>query len=72
MLITQASLGGERVIVKIKDCRLSFLYFLFELSFIFLFLETLGLGLEMISHTVTSVTSDSAVTTLITGLKRRK
>ena len=72
MLITQASLGGERVIVKIKDCRLSFLYFLFELSFIFLFLETLGLELEVIGHTVTSVTSDGVVTTLITGLKRRK
>ena len=72
MLITQASLGGKRVIVKIKDCRLSFLYFLFELSFIFLFLETLGLELEVIGHTVTSVTSDGAVTTLITELKRRK
>jgi len=51
---------------------LSHFYFPFDLFFIFLFLENLGLGLEVIGHTVTSVTSDGAVTTLITGLKRRK
>jgi len=34
--------------------------------------KTLGLGLEVIGHTVTSVTSDGVVTTLIMGLERRK
>jgi len=34
--------------------------------------RTLGLGLEVICHTVTSVTFDGVVTTLITGLKRKK
>jgi len=47
-------------------------YFIFNLFFIFLFLETLGLGLELIGHTVTSVTFDGVVTTLIMGLKRRE
>ena len=48
--------------------------FLFSFQFIFNFLifRTLGLGLEVISYTVTLVTSDSVITTLITGLKRRK
>jgi len=34
--------------------------------------RTLELGLEVIGHTVTSVTSDGMVTTLITGPKRRE
>jgi len=33
-----------------------FVYFSFNLLFIFLFLEQLGLGSEVIGHTVTSVT----------------
>ena len=32
--------------------------------------RTLGLGLEVICHTVTSVTSDGVITTLITELKK--
>ena len=34
--------------------------------------RTLGLEVEVIGHTVTSVTSNGIVTTLITGLERRK
>jgi len=51
---------------------LSHFYFLFNLSFFFSIFRTLGLGLEVIGHTVTSVTSDGVVTTLIIGLKRRE
>ena len=51
---------------------LSHFYFIFNLFFIFSIFRTLGLGLEVICHTVTSVTSDSVVTTLIIGLKRRE
>jgi len=51
---------------------LSYFYFIFDLSFIFSIFRTLGLGLEVICHTVTSVTSDGMVTTLIMGLKRRE
>ena len=47
-------------------------YFIFDLFLIFSIFRTLGLGLEVISHIVTSVTSDGVVTTLITGLERRK
>ena len=46
-------------------------YFLFDLFFIFSIFRTLRLGLEVIGHTVTSVTSNGVVTTLIMGLKRR-
>ena len=48
-------------------------YFLFYFRFIFHFsiFRTLRLGLEVICHTVTSVTSDGVVTTLITELKKR-
>jgi len=35
---------------------LSYFYFSFDLLLIFLFLEQLGLGSEVICHTVTSVT----------------
>ena len=51
---------------------LSHFYFLFDLFFIFSIFRTLGLGLEVIGHTVTSVTSDGMVTTLITRLERRE
>jgi len=47
-------------------------YFIFDLFLIFPIFRALGLGLEVISHTVTLVTSDGMVTTLITGLERRK
>ena len=54
--------------VKIVESRLSFFLFYF-LFFIF---RTLGLGMEVIGHTVTLVTFNSVVTTLITELERRK
>jgi len=58
--------------VKIAESGLSFFNFLFNLFFIASIFRTLGLGLKVIGHTVTSVTSDGVVTTLITELKRRK
>ena len=69
------------VITKITESELSF--FLFSFSFLFFFsiyfsffhfsiFRTLGLGLEVIGHTVTSVTSDGVVTTSITGLEKRE
>jgi len=51
---------------------LSYFYFLFDLFFIVSIFRTQGIGVELISRTVTSVTSDNGVTTLITGLKRRE
>ena len=65
-------------IVKVTESRLYFFLFSFLFLFYFPFIfhfsifRTLGLGLEVICHTVTSVTSDSKITTLIMGLKRRK
>jgi len=50
----------------------SFLFFLSIYCFIFFIFRTLGLGLEVICHTVTSVTSDGVVTALIMGLGRRE
>ena len=47
---------------------LSHFYFIFDFSIF----RTLGLGLKVVGHTVTSGTFDGMVTTLITGLKRRK
>ena len=51
-----------------------FLLILFSFQFIFhsSILRTLGLGLEVIGHTVTLVTSDGVVTALIMGLERRE
>ena len=57
--------------VKTVKSRLSFFYFSFDLFLCFLFIA-LGLGLEVISHTITSVTSDDVVTTLITELEKRE
>ena len=51
---------------------LSHFYFILDLFFIVSIFRTLGLGVEVIGHTVTSVTSDGVVTTLIIGLKRRE
>ena len=68
----------RQICVKIIKSKLSFFLFsfsfLFSFGFIFYFLyfRTLGLELEVISHTVTSVTSDSVITTLIIGLNRKK
>jgi len=57
-----------------KKVDLVFYYFLLLFLFLFIFIfsifRTLGLGLEVICHTVTSVTSDGVVTTLIIGLKK--
>ena len=50
----------------------SYFYFILDLFFIFSIFRTLGLGLEVISHTVTSVTSDGVVTTFIIGLEKRE
>jgi len=47
-------------------------YFLLDLFSIFSIFRTLGLGLEVIGHAVTSVTSDSVIITLIMELKRKK
>ena len=50
-----------------------FIFILFYFIFIiFIIFKTLGLGLGVIGHTVTSVTSDGVITILIMGLKRRK
>ena len=60
--------------VKIAESELSFLLFSFSFLFYFRFIfhlsifRTLGLGFKVICHTVTSVTSDGMVTTLITEL----
>jgi len=51
---------------------LSYFYFLFNLFFIVSIFRAQGIGVEVIGHTVTSVTSDGGVTTLITGLKKRE
>jgi len=51
---------------------LSHFYFPFNLFFHFSIFRTLRLGLDVISHTVTSVTSNGVVTALITELERRK
>ena len=46
--------------------------FLFYFIFDFSIFRTLGLGLEVISHIVTSVTSDGMVTALVMELERKK
>jgi len=51
---------------------LSYFYFLFNLFFIVSIFRAQGIGVKVIGHTVTSVTSDGGVTTLITGLKKRE
>jgi len=51
---------------------LSHFYILFDLFFIVSIFRTWGIGVEVIGHTVTSVTSDGGVTTLIMELKRRE
>jgi len=51
-----------------KNVDLVFLYFYFYFIFHFSIFRTLGLGLEVIDHTITSVTSNGVVTVLITEL----
>jgi len=73
--LTNAASDSEQLGVKITESGLCFFLFSFLLLFSFRFIfhfaifRTLGLGFEVISHTVTS---DGVVTTLITELKRRK
>jgi len=68
----------KKHIAKIEEDRLSFFFIFFLILFFFQFIfhfsifRTLELGLEVISHTITSVTSNSVVTALIMGLERRK
>jgi len=75
---TRGLLPHYKQLVKITESRLSLLLFSFLFLFLFLFIfnflifRTLGLGLEVICHTVTSVTSNGVVTTLITELERRE
>jgi len=57
---------------RLQKADLVSFYFIFYFYFYFSIFRTLGLGLEVIGHNVTSVTSDSIVTTLITGLERRE
>ena len=64
--------GSSGLSVKIVRSRHSFLLFSFPIFNLFSIFRTLELGLEVIGHTVTSVTSDGVVTTLITRLKKRK
>ena len=68
----------DHTVVKIKDCGLSFSLFsffiLFFLIYFFIFsiFRNLGLGIEVIGHTVTSVTFDGMVTASVIRLKIRK
>ena len=57
---------------RLKNMDLVFSLFSFQVIFHVSISRTLELGVEVISHIVTSVTSDGMVTTLIMGLKRRK
>jgi len=61
---------------RLKNVDLVFLHFLphfifCSIYFHFSIFRTLGLGLEVISHTVTSVTADGMVTTIITRLEEK-
>jgi len=51
---------------------ISHFYFILDLFFTFSIFRTLGLGLKVISHAVTLVTSDGMIPILITELKRKK
>ena len=55
-----------------KDFTLFYFSFSFLIILHFSIFKNLGLGLEVIGHTVTPVTFDGVVTTLITGLERRE
>ena len=61
---------------KKVDLIFFFIFFLFHfpcnLFFYFSIFRTLGLGLEVIGHTVTSVTIDDVVTALIMRLEKRE
>ena len=58
--------------VKITESKLSFFLFYFWFIFYFSIFRNSGARVRRIGHTVTSVTSDGVVTTLIMGLERRE
>jgi len=79
LLLSIYKLGWDTTYLsRLQKIDLVFSYFLilifhfFLIYFYFSILRTLGLVLEVIGHTVTSVTSDGVITILITRLKRRK
>jgi len=61
---------------RLKNVNLVFFFTLILFSFQFIFhfpiFRTLGLVLEVIGHTVTSVISDGMVIALIMGLEKRE
>jgi len=63
---------GSKKVDLVSFISLSYFSFLFNLFFIVSIFRTQGIGVEVICHTVTSVTSDGVVTTLIMELKRRE
>ena len=74
---TNKSLYMRRKLLRSKIIDLVIPYFHFSFHFLLIYFHfsifrTLGLGLEVIIHTVTSVTSDGVVTTLIMELEKRK
>ena len=72
----QAPGKPKSINVRVQNDELYYILF-FHFCFLLIILHfsifrTLGLGLEVIRHTVTSVTSDGMITTLIIELKRKK
>jgi len=69
---------SKRIGVKIKEYGLSFFFIFFLILFYFQFIfyfsifRTLGLGLEVISYIVTSVTLDGMVIALVMELERKE
>jgi len=79
LLFKKISWGVFYLMSRLQKVDLVSFYFLFHFYFLliyfllfFYFYRTLGLGLKVISHAVTSVTSDGVIPTLIIGLKRKK
>jgi len=60
------------VIVQNNGLHFILFYHFILIILYFSIFRTLGLGLEVICHTVTPVTSDGVITTLITELKKRE
>ena len=79
LLLSIYKLGWDTTYLStLQEIDLVFSYFLilifhfFLIYFYFSILRTLGLGLEVIGHTVTPVTSDGVVTTLIIRLEKKE
>jgi len=69
--------NNSHIVSRSKNVDLVFFIFFlilfsFQVIFHFSIFRTLGLGLEVIGHTVTPVTSNGVVITLIMGLKKRE